>query len=183
MRAAGPPAAATLAEEYTVAFINSDGSEATKDMGQIAVENDGSDQGVQAMSLKEGLGRRANRLGAAAHANSGNTGVAINNSSMTQVAQLAAAGAGNQQTLIWLSLLALGGTAGTDFTIFQISWTTDDGAYVHNIYLPVSGTANIHLDGAAINTAATGQITVSARASANSGQTAFASLAAVNLPA
>jgi hypothetical protein len=166
-----------------VAFINSDGSEATKDMGQIAVENDGSDQGVQAMSLKEGLGRRANRLGAAAHANSGNAGIAINNTGLTQIAQLAAAGAGNRHTLIWLSLLAMGGTAGTDFTIFQISWTTDDGAHVHNIYLPVGGTANIHLDGAAVTTTANSQITVSARGSANSGQTAFASLAAVNLPA
>jgi hypothetical protein len=161
-------------------------------LGQIGVENDGSDQGVQAMSLKEGLGRRANRLGAAAQSNSGNTGITINNSTMTQIAQLAAAGAGNPQTLIWLSLLALGGTAGTDFTIFQIGWTTDDGAHVHNIYLPVGGSANLRLDGAAVNlrldgaavnTAANGQIILSARGSANAGQTAFASLAAVNLPA
>ena len=49
-----------------MAFINSDGSEATKDMGEIAVEADGSSQGVNAISLKEGLGRRANRLGAIA---------------------------------------------------------------------------------------------------------------------
>jgi hypothetical protein len=165
-----------------VAFINSDGSESTKDAGQIGVENDGSDQGVQAVSLKEGLGRRANRLGSAAHANSGTAGVAINNTGFTRVAQLAVAGAGNRQTLIWLSLLALGGTAGTDFTIFQITWATDDGSHSHKIYLPVGGTANLHLDGGAITTAQNRQVTVSARGSAAASQTAFASLAAVNLP-
>jgi hypothetical protein len=131
-------------------------------MGQIAVENDGSAQGVQATSLKEGLGRGANRPGAGAQASSSTSAMATNNSGFTQLAQTALAGTGNRQTLVWLSLLALGGTAGTDFTVFQISWPMDNGTRPHIIYLTVAGAANLHLGGGAINTAQNGQITVSA---------------------
>jgi hypothetical protein len=151
-------------------------------MGQMAIENDGSAQGVTALSLKEGLGRRANRLGAGAHASSGNAGVAIGNSGLTQLCQTAVAGAGIRQHLIAVSLLALGGTAGTDFTQFQISYPMDDGTHLHTVYLPVGGSANLVLDGGGLCRAPHGQVTISARGSAAAGQSACAGLLAMNLP-
>jgi hypothetical protein len=163
-------------------FINSDGSEATKDMGQLAVESDGSAQGVKAISLKEGLGRRANRLGAGAHINSGVTGVALVNSGFTTVATLALFGVAIRQHLVAVSLLALGGTAGTDFTIFNLTWSMDDGSHTHTVYLPVGGYANLVLDGGAFCSIQNGQFVVSARANNAAGQTAFAGLVAMNLP-
>jgi hypothetical protein len=163
-------------------YINSDGTDAVKDMGEIGVEDDGSPQGVQAISLKEGLGRRANRLGGGTQGNSGTTGVAIGNAGLTQVCQTALAGAGNRQHLVAVSLLALGGTAGVDFTVFQITFPMDDGTRVHTVYLPVGGYANLILDAGAACTAQNGQVTVSARGSAASGQSAFAGLLALNLP-
>lgn len=165
-----------------MAFINSDGSEATKDMGQMAIENDGSAQGVTALSLKEGLGRRANRLGAGAHASSGNAGVAIVNTGLTQVCQTALSGGGMRQHVIAVSLLALGGAAATDFTQFQISYPMDDGTHVHTVYLPAGGSANLVLETGGMCTAQNGQVTISARSSSAAGQTAFAGVLAVNLP-
>ena len=39
-----------------MAFINSDGTEATKDLGQLGIEADGSAAGVHAVGIKEGWG-------------------------------------------------------------------------------------------------------------------------------
>ena len=162
-------------------FINADGSEATKDMGQVAVENDGSPQGVQAVSLKEGLGRRANRLGSAIRADCGSAPVAITSSGATQVCQTAAPGAGLRVHLVAVSLVLLGGSAGTDYGFFVVQWQQDDGAHSHVVYLSAGGSADLVFDGA-ICTATNGQITIVAQGSAALGQKALASICGMVLP-
>ena len=111
-----------------MAFINSDGTEAMKDMGQLGIEADGSTAGVQAVSLKEGLGRRACRLGGGGQADSTGALITINNASPTQLCQTAAAGAGLRHHATLITMMLVGGAVGTDWAFFSIAWTQDDGA-------------------------------------------------------
>ena len=164
-----------------MAFINSDGSEATKDVGQIGVENDGSAQGVQAVSLKEGLGRRANRLGSFARADSGGALVALNNAGVTQLCQLAAPGAGLRHHLILIGLMLIGGTVGTDWGFFAIAWTADDGAHTHIVYANANATLSLVMDGE-IATAQNTAVTISAQAGTAAALRAMASVQSVVLP-
>ena len=164
-----------------MAFINSDGTEATKDMGQLGVEADGSTPGVLAVSTKEGLGRRACRLGGGMEADSGGTLVAINNSGATQLCQTAAAGAGMRHHAILISLMLFGGTLGTDWGFFSIQWSQDDGAKHQIVYVPANGFVNLTLDGE-ICTAQNGQITVVAQAGTAATMKAMAAVCTVVLP-
>lgn len=164
-----------------MAFINSDGTEATKDMGQLGIESDGSTAGVQAISIKEGLGRRACRLGGGAQADSTGTLIAINNSGVTQLCQTAAAGAGNRHHATLITLMLVGGTVGTDWGFFSIAWNQDDGAKHHIVYVPANGYLTLALDGQ-ICTAQNGTITVSAQAGTAAALKAMASVCTVVLP-
>jgi hypothetical protein len=164
-----------------MAFINSDGTEAVKDMGQLGIEADGSAMGVQAISLKEGLGRRANRLGGGAQADSTGSPVTINTSGVTQLCQVAAPGAGNRHHAIMISLCVLGGTVGTDWVFFSIQWNQDDGAKHHIVYVPANGYMNLVLDGQ-LCAAQNGMITVSAQAGTAGVTKAMASVCTVVLP-
>ena len=163
-----------------MAFITADGSEATKDSGQIGVEDDGSQQGVQAISLKEGLGRRANRLGGAVRADCGVASVPIGSAVATALCATTGV-TGMRQHLVAVSLALFGGTAGTDWAAFTLAWSQDDGAHAHIVYLPAGGYATLVFDGG-ICTAASGGLSVAAQGSAATGQKALASLCAMSLP-
>jgi len=164
-----------------MAFITTDGSEAPKDSGQIGMEDDGSQQGVQAISLKEGLGRRANRLGGAVRADCGTALVPIGSATATALCATAGA-AGLRQHLVAVSLALFGGTAGTDWAAFTVAWSQDDGAHAHTVYLPAGGYANLVFDGGGICTVAGGGLSVAAQGSAAAGQKALASICAMSLP-
>lgn len=164
-----------------MAFINSDGSAAVKDVGELAVENDGSPQGVQAVSLKEPLGRRANRLGAAARADSTGALIALNNSGVTQLAQLPLAGAGMRHHVVLISLMLLGGTVGTDWGFFSISWNMDDGQHTHIHYMGTNTSQALALDGQ-ICTASNDRVTISAQAGTGAALKAMASIQSLVLP-
>ena len=163
-----------------MAFINADGSEATKDMGQLGVEQDGSVQGVVAISLKEHLGRRANRVGGAGGAASAGA-VTINNAGQTQLCQAAAPGAGMRHHLTLVSLLLLGGAAGTDWASALLQWAQDDGAHSATILLSPGQTVQIALEGQIV-AAQNGTVTLSAQAGTATAMKVAAALATVILP-
>ena len=164
-----------------MAFINSDGTEATKDMGQLAVENDGSPQGVKAISLKEGLGRRACRLGGGGQADSTGTLIAINNGGTTTLCTLAAPGAGLRHHVTMVTLMLFGGVVGTDWGFFSVQWSQDDGAKHHIVYLPANGYATLVFDGQ-ICTAPNATVVVVAQAGTAATMKAMASVCSVVLP-
>jgi hypothetical protein len=136
---------------------------------------------VQAISIKEGLGRRACRLGGGAQADSAGTLIAINNSGVTQLCQTAAAGAGMRHHATLITLMLVGGTVGTDWGFFSIQWNQDDGAKHHIVYVPANGYLTLVLDGQ-ICTAQNGQVTVSAQAGTAAALKAMASVCTVVLP-
>ena len=164
-----------------MAFINSDGTEAVKDMGQLGIEADGSPAGLQAVSLKEGLGRRACRLGSGAQADCGAAPVAIGTAGPTQLCQTPAAGAGMRHHVTLASLSVLGGVAGTDWARFTIAWSQDDGPRQHTVYVAAQSAVQLVLEGQ-ICTAQNGQVTVSAQAGTAAVAKALAALCTVVLP-
>lgn len=60
-------------------------------------------------------------------------------------------------------MMLVGGSVGTDWSLFSIAWNQDDGAKHHIVYVPANGYLTLVLDGQ-ICTAQKGQITVSAQA-------------------
>ena len=191
----GPPASAAIAvsgrrpayagtlmpiKEASMAFINSDGSESTKDSGQLGIEQDGSIPGLVAVSLKEGLGRRANRLGGASSAASAAL-TAITNTGLTQLCQTAPAGAGMRHHVTLISLLLVGGTPGTDWAWATVQWNQDDGAHTAAVFLAPNQPVTLALDGQIV-TAQNGTVTISAQAGTAAAMKCAAGVAAVLLP-
>jgi hypothetical protein len=164
-----------------MAFINSDGTEAVKDMGQLGIEADGSPAGVQAVSMKEGLGRRACRLGSGSTADSGAVPIAIGTAAPAQLCRTPAAGAGMRHHVTLISLQLLNGTPGTDWASFTISWSQDDGDCRHTVFVPAQRSVQLVLDGQ-ICTARNGQVTISAQAGTAGASKALAGICTVVLP-